>query len=479
MWRDEYEEYLQARDSVGFLGLENIINQGHAMLWQSCLWIITRFTHNPLAMQLFHGLIAAGFAFVLIFKSPFKLWQSGFLLLSYFFLFEYAVISRCYAFGVLFFLLFALNYSKYQKLNWKIGVLLFLMANTSVYAMMLTAVLVVWLFFREVIFSKDGWKIKFQNTLPLLLLAGGGILLAYFQIRPQEDNTFPIVKVLWPFDLYRFQVACTQFFNAFAPIVKINHKHFWNTNFLMSNNGICLWFYPILAFVITTLPFFRKVAILMLWLGGIGVVLFFQYYTGFYNARYYGHFFLWWLMCMWLLYTLYEPNKQFSKITTGVFTIVVLAQAIGGVMVYAADWNQKFSRGAEAANFLKNKGYDKNYMIGSVDFALSPISAELDRKVYTMQHKKLCSYTKWDTSRLNSMDSTDLVDAMESAPKNETIIFIATHPIPQFEYFKAIAEKRKINREFIFSNYTFYCMAYFKPGIDYNEGYWLFRVTRI
>ena len=154
MWRDEYEEYLQARDAQGLFGFENIMNQGHAMLWQSCLWIITRFTHNPLAMKFFHGLIAASFAFVLIFKSPFKLWQSGLLLLSYFFLFEYAVISRCYAFGVLFFLLFAWNYSKNLQLNWSSGILLFLLANTSIYGMMLTAVLAVWLFLNEIVLLK-------------------------------------------------------------------------------------------------------------------------------------------------------------------------------------------------------------------------------------------------------------------------------------------------------------------------------------
>ena len=146
MWRDEYEEYLQARDAEGFLGIGNIMNQGHAMLWQSCLWIITRFTHNPVAMKLFHGLIAATFAFVLIFKSPFKLWQSGLVLLSYFLVFEYAVISRCYAFGVLFFMLFAAKFTKNQRLDLTTGLILFFLANTSIYAMMLTAVLAVWLF---------------------------------------------------------------------------------------------------------------------------------------------------------------------------------------------------------------------------------------------------------------------------------------------------------------------------------------------
>lgn len=479
MWRDEYEEYLQARDAEGLFGLGNTMSQGHAMLWQGCLWVITRFTHNPVAMKIFHGLIAASFAFVLIFKSPFKLWQSGLLLLSYFLLFEYAVISRCYAFGVLLFMVFALNYTKNQRLTWKTGIILFLLANTSIYAMMLTTVLVGWLFFMEVILGKEDWKVKLSERLPVLVLAGCGILLAYLQIRPQPDNTFPIHRVLLPFNVYRYDVALSQFFSAFVPIVKIQNQHFWNTNILSNADGISMRVFPILALILTTLPFINKNSILVLWLGGIIAVLFFQYHTGFYFARYYGHFFLWWLVCMWLLTAIDKPDKLNRNIRLAVFCLVLVSQSIGGILIYAADWNKKFSRGAEAAHFLKTNGYAKKYMIGSVDFALSPIAAELDKKIYTMQHKKLGSYTKWDKERLNSMDSADIVEALESGPPNETMIFIATHPIPQFEYFKAMEEKRPLKREFVFANYTFNCLAYFKPGVEYYEGYWLFKVDRI
>ncbi len=478
MWRDEYEEFLQARDARGWFGFENIIGQGHAMLWQGCLWLITRFTHNPLAMKIFHGLIAACFAYVLLYKSPFKLWQSGLLLLGYFFLFEYAVISRCYAFGVLFFLLFADRYSKNQKVNWIIGLILFLLANTSIYAMMLTAVLVGWLFIFEIVLIKEHRKKAISTKLPILFFVGLGILLAYLQIRPQPDNSFPLHRVTWPFDQYRFDVAITQFFSAFVPISKFQSLYFWNTNFLMNEKGIVEWYWPLLVFIITTLPFIRRSSILLLWIMGVMMVLYFQYHTGFRFARYYGHFFIWWLVCMWLLEKVKEENPIFTELKLVVFSLIIGAQAVGGITMYAADWTQKFSRGAEVAKYLKNKGYAKSYMIGTVDFALSPISAELDRKIYTMQHKNLCSYTKWDKLRLSSMDSVDLAKALASAPQNKPFIFIASHPIPQFQYFKEMEEKKRINREFVFGNYDFYRLAYFKKGIEYYEGYWVFKVKR-
>jgi len=479
MWRDEYEEYLQARDANGLFGFENIISQGHAMLWQGCLWIITRFTHNPLAMKIFHGLIAASFAYVLIYKSPFRVWQSGLLLLSYFLLFEYAIISRCYAFGVLFFMLFAWRYSTKNTLDWPTGIILFLLANTSIYAMMLTAVLLAWLFVYEIILDKESLKNKVLDKLPILFFVGIGILLSYLQIRPQADNTFPLHRVIWPFDQYRFDLAITQFFSAFVPICKFQNQHFWNTNFLMNEKGIVSWYWPLIAFIIVTIPLIQKKSILFLWLIGVGMVIFFQYHTGFRFARYYGHFFIWWLVCMWLMEKNRGESEIFNKIRWFVFWLVIIFQVEGGVMVYAADWNQKFSRGHDVAIYLKNNGYAKSYMIGTVDFALSPIAAELDRKIYTLQHKKLCSNTKWDKARLNSTDSLDLIEALESGPQNETIIFIASHPVPEFEYFKAIKEKRPINRNFTFGNYHFNCLAFYKKGIEYYEGYWIFEVNRI
>ena len=477
MWRDEYEEYLQARDAQGLFGLGNTMSQGHAMLWQGCLWIVTRFTHNPLAMQVLHGLIAAGFAFVLVFKSPFKLWQSGLLLLGYFFLFEYAVISRCYAFGVLFFFLFAHNYYSNQKPTRFSGIVLFLLANTSIYAMILTAVIITWLFFKDILLTKIPLKEKIRKRFPVLVLAGLGILLAYLQIRPGEDNSFPLHLIIWPYEPYRFGTTITQFFSAFVPISKFTTSYFWNTNFLMDKMALVAWWWPLTVFIVVTIPFIRKAPILLLWLGGTLAILCFQYYTGFRYARYFGHFFIWWLLCLWLLAYYYEPKRVFRVIRTGIVFIVLIGQAIGGILMYEADWSQRFSRGKEAAEYLKKEGYSDNYMIGTVDFALSPIAAELDRKIFTMQHMALCSFTKWDKKRRNSTDSSDLITALKSGSANKPMIFIATHPIPQFEYFQDKANKRLPNRTFLFDNYKFTGLAYFKPGIEYYEGYWLFKVV--
>lgn len=469
MWRDEYEEYLQARDSEAIFGLKNTMSQGHAMLWQSCLWIITRITHNPIWMKVLHGLIAVSFAYILLYKSPFKIWQSALMLLSYFLLYEYAVISRCYAFGVLFFFLFSYFYSRDKKLNLSSAIILFLLANTSMYAMMLTVVIGIWIFINEKLYLFKNAEKK-QNLF--LLIFAIGILLAYLQIKPNEDNSFPVHRVILPFDEYRFNVAITQFFSAFVPICKFQNQFFWNTNFLMDKLGIVSWYLPLIVFIIVTIPFVSKWRIMLLWLMGVAIVLFFQYHTGFRFARYYGHFFILWIVCYWLMQSFYQINLKINNI---IFAFIILIQAIGGVLMYNADRTKKFSTGYDAAKWLKKHGYSKNYMIASVDFAMSPIAAELDRKIYYMQHKALCSFTKWDKKRLNSTYKKDIVEAIESDISQKPIIFIASHPIEYFEFFN---KHSKVKNEFLFDKYKVKKIAYFPPGIEYYERYWIFEITR-
>lgn len=469
MWRDEYEEYLQARDSDAILGLKNTMSQGHAMLWQSCLWIITRVSHNPFWMKIFHGFIATAFAFVLLYKSPFKIWQSALLLTSYFLLFEYAVVSRCYAFGILFFFVFSHLYSKQKKLTVQSSLILFLLANTSVYAMMLTVVICAWILIFEKLYF---FKKSDLNQYLWLIIPAIGILFAYLQIKPGDDNSFPVHRVIFPFDKSRFDVAITQFFSAFVPVCKFQNKFFWNTNFLMNSHGIVKWYLPLLAFLLVSIPFVTRWRILLLWFMGVGLILFFQYHTGFRFARYYGHFFILWIVCYWFLQAFYEVNL---KINTLVFALIIALQALGGILMYNADRVQKFSTGYDAAMWLKNNGYSKNFMIASVDFAMSPIAAELDRKIYYMQHKTLCSYTKWDKKRLNSTYSYDIAEAIEEGIESGPVIFVASHEIEHFEYFK---NKKKPKNEFVFDKYKVKKLAYFPPGIEYYERYWIFKITK-
>lgn len=477
MWRDEYDWFIQTRDTANFFKLNETMSPGHGMIWRSCLWLITRITHAPAALQVFHGCIAAAFAFVLLFKSPLKVWQSAALLFGYFFLYEYAVISRCYAFGVLFIALFATDYTKNQSLTLSGASFLFLFSNTSVYALMITIVLVVYLFFME-------WKSE-KSSLKSIVLSGWkrygliviGIGISAWQIMPHPDNSFPLHKVIWPFDDYRFFAAITQFFSAFVPIVRWKDPHFWNTNFMMNDLGLVHWVWILCVFILVTLPFIQRRSILLLWLFGVILILFFQYYTGFRFARYYGHLFVLWILCYWLSTGKNETSHKIPAWNNFLVFLILFTQMIGGISMYAADFSLQFSRGKEAANYLKSMGLDKVYIIGTTDFSMSPISGELDQPIFYMEQMAMGSYTRWDKNRHSSFDSAQLEKALELAPAGKPVVFICSYPVTQLAYFSQ-DYTAKPSQTFQFGNYYFKLLKHFEAGIEKYEGYWLFEVTK-
>src|SRR5689334_12634149 len=59
IWRDEAQAWLLARDSGTPLALLHAMRyEGHPPIWHLLLWLLSRATSAPLAMQVLHGLIA-------------------------------------------------------------------------------------------------------------------------------------------------------------------------------------------------------------------------------------------------------------------------------------------------------------------------------------------------------------------------------------------------------------------------------------
>jgi len=477
MWRDEYDWFIQTRDTADFFKLNETMSPGHGMIWRTCLWLITRVTHAPVALQVFHGFIAAAFAFVILFKSPFKVWQSAALLFGYFFVFEYAVISRCYAFGVLFVMLFALNYSKNRTLTLTGAFLLFLFSNTSVYALMITLALTLYLFFKEWNERPLNLRSAFFSTWKRYGLILLGIAVSAWQIMPHPDNSFPLHKVTWPFDDYRFFAGITQLFSAFVPICRFKDPHFWNTNFMMNDLGLVHWAWVLVVFIVVSIPFIKNRSVLLLWVFGVLLIVFFQYYTGFRFARYYGHLFVLWVVCYWLLIGNQTKDPKTSFIQKLIVFLVLFTQVIGGVSMYASDYKLKFSRGKDTAKYIKSAGLQNAHFIATTDFSMSPISGELDRPLFYLEQMALGTYTRWDKNRQNSFDSADIVKAIELAPTDKPIVFICSYPVTQLAYFSEAASPKPADI-FFFGPYKFQLLRYFEPGIEKYEGYWIFKVTK-
>jgi len=170
-WYDEAHAWTIAQD----LNLIEIIKlmkyEGHTILWYLCLMPFAKLNIGyPYSMLLINWLFCFVAMLILWFKSPFNNWIKIFISFSFPFLGYFPVVARCYSIGIMFlFMLCAMFSDRLKHKNWY-ALLLILCANTSVMAIVCSAVLGC-----EFVFQLVRNKVK--EIFPYIILAFGGLLI--------------------------------------------------------------------------------------------------------------------------------------------------------------------------------------------------------------------------------------------------------------------------------------------------------------
>src|SRR6202042_344587 len=102
LWGDELQAWNIAKGRSNLLGvLRNTRFEGHPPAWYIVLWVISKFTHSLIFVQAVHLVIAISIVYLILFYSPYPALTKILLPFGYYFLFEYAILSRNYAMGIL------------------------------------------------------------------------------------------------------------------------------------------------------------------------------------------------------------------------------------------------------------------------------------------------------------------------------------------------------------------------------------------
>lgn len=193
-WFDEAEAWQIARSaSLQTLLTEVTHYEGHPPLWHLILMPFAK-AGAPYELSLtLISLAFTGMAVYLILRfSPFPLWVRVMLPFTYFFFYQYSVISRVYCVMVLEFVLLAMAY-KYRNTKpvWYVGIMMLICA-TNAYGIVLAGGLsIVWLWEIRCEHCRKGlrWKVLVCDRrlwyLAGLLLAA---LMVICQIMPREDT---------------------------------------------------------------------------------------------------------------------------------------------------------------------------------------------------------------------------------------------------------------------------------------------------
>ncbi len=449
MWRDEIQAWLLARDSTSVFNLfANLKYEGHPGLWHLCLMPLSRITHSPVIMQMFHLLIAGATVYIFARYAPFNWFQKLLFCFGYFVLYEYAIVARNYALGMLLITVFCLLFrERYKRFIW-IGGVLFLLAHTSVHALIVTiaiagALCCEYVFRGRFLKPLNEEIATIEDKRPIWIgfaLIGIGIATAVLQLNPPSDTGF---AVGWHFnyDPKRVNDIVKLISRAYLPIPKTT-LHFWGSNLLTTypifqdiQIPLCYFF-----MLFSVLLFIRRPTALIIYLTGtFGLLTFFYIkYQG--SIRHHGFLFLTFLMCCWIYRD--SPAINFGKTeqdetdsivdrilnvaATVVLTLLLICHAIGGVIATRMEHRHIFSYGKFTAEYIKSQGMQDHLIVAEKDSATSTVVGYLPkRQVYYPRGSRLGSFVRWDKARSHSAPSKLVIaEALKLSRQNTQDVLI-------------------------------------------------------
>ncbi|MDE0325034.1 MAG: hypothetical protein OXN27_14055 [Candidatus Poribacteria bacterium] len=438
MWRDEIQAWLLARDSTSVFNLfANLKYEGHPGLWHLCLMPLSRITDSPVIMQMFHLLITGVTVYLFVRYSPFNWFQKLLFCFGYLVLYEYAIVARNYALGLLLITVFCVLFKeRYKRFIW-VGCVLFLLAHTSVHALIVTIAIGIalcceYVFSGRVLQPLNQEIETIENKRPIWIgfaLIGIGIITAVLQLNPPPDTGF---AVAWNFnfEMKRVNDIVKLISRAYLPVTK-PVLGFWGSNILTTypffqTIQVPLCYFLMLFSVLLFLK--RPTALLTYLISTFGLLAFFYVkYQG--SIRHHGFLFLAFLMCCWIYRDCSAinlgkteqqagdsiANRVLNVAGTVIVTVLLICHAIGGITAVRMEHRYIFSYGKLTAEYIKAQSMQDHPIVGDVDFAVSTVVGYLPkRQVYYPRGSRLGSFVRWDAAR-NHDASDELV--IEEAEK--------------------------------------------------------------
>jgi len=393
-WADELHSWNIAKASTSFSDLiANIQYEGHPPVWYIILWFISKFTHNITCIQLPQSIIICLVVFIVLFFSPFAVSTRILISFGYFFLFEYGVLSRNYAPGIL--LAFCICIVLQKKFRHKLIIyylLLFLMSNTHLLAAILAGCLHLYFVCLN---SKQHQK---TSAVILHIFIGAIIFLpALYFIFPPSDSGLNIhfwIDKAKLIDQLRIIYAAP--LRAFIPMPAWWNYNFWNTEFLLqaqSNHAILKVINPLVLILILWLVFVvlkTNKKSLMLFITNLVLTFIVSFIFPLTDTRYAGFIFISFIAAYWLYY--YEVAVSRTK--KWLVNLLLIIQLTAGIFAIAKDIQLPFSNSYKVNELVKEVPADKKIVCDY--WALNTLEAYTDKPFYCLEMQKEMSFIVWN-----------------------------------------------------------------------------------
>ena len=190
MWRDEVRAFSVATKAVSWASMVGDLHQeGHPVLWYAIVRLAFAIVHSNLILPVIALAIGTATAFVILRYCPFPFWLRLPMVFGTFLGYELTVVARNYGIGVLLMLIACVLFSQRATRPLLLGLVLALMANTSVHAAVASGVVVlIWL----TDYLSDEHRAAFLRVASItgVALAIVGAAFAIVSARPSPDMIY-------------------------------------------------------------------------------------------------------------------------------------------------------------------------------------------------------------------------------------------------------------------------------------------------
>ncbi|GAB4020428.1 hypothetical protein [Spirosoma koreense] len=472
MWRDELQSWgiAVSADTPADL-IQNARYEGHPLLWFVLLWPITKLWSNPVAMQIFHGCLALASAYLILFRSPFTTLEKALILFSYYFIYEYAAISRNYQIGVLLICSICVLWKNPAQNLLKISLLLFLLFQTNVFAFLVGLALAIGLLAEE-FYARRLWPLRPTQFLAALIIVGGMFLTT--RSVPPADSSF-LNEWSAGFNRGTLFFALAGIAHGFLPITDFSVHQFWNYSFVPFGLAVKLTLGGILLLLaIVSMPR-ERVALLVL-----GTALLFLFVFTYEKPRgllrHFGHYTLALVAAYWIQ-GVKRPAHEFHRLSLGYFgVLILLIQVLAGLNAWYRDVRYPFSRARDVAAHLRQH-YPKMAVSGVFQDNLTAVRWYLQKPIYYLDvgaYRPFVLFNQHDwNDRMNSQP--------DSVIYGKYLRFQQVHPpsllVMAYHSPHSTVEGRTDTLHTRQGDYHFTCIKTFDGSIT-DENYYLFSVKK-
>lgn len=416
-WRDEVHSWNIASQSSSLSQfVYNMrLSEGTPYLWNFILFLISHFvSKNIEILKVLHVIISTTSAFLFLKFSPFNKLIKVLFVFGYFSFFEYSIISRNYALGILLIFLFCIFYKKNKYKNILIlSIIIFFMGCCNMYSFFISISFMLLLlidFIRDR--RTEAKKVKKIFLYISIIIMLSEIILTYWEIGGQFITSYvnnPASNSFFHGYLSKLKLVPSILINAYVPIPNAN-INFWNTNLLLkllsNTNTIIITLIALLLITISLFLLNKKIK--TIFLTSLFIILNFMILVYYGSVRHWGYIFILFFSCLWLSRNEEEKShfyaSRLKNITLNVFIIMILSFSFAGTIVaFYYDYKYPFSNGKNVSEYIKkNFNINNIIIIGHKNYTTETATVFLDKEFYYSDEQKF--------SRIYNMMNRQTID---------------------------------------------------------------------